>query len=338
MDLHCSRVALSPDIGTAMRAVETQSALGIFLVTSGLFLFSIQDIIIKSFSDQYSVLQIVFYRSITGAAIMLVILRFAVPRNAVRLRRKWPVYIKATLAFSSYTTFYLAIALLPLADVATITFAAPIIVTVLSAIVFRDPVGPRRWIGVFLGFVAIVLVVGPSGHINNAGAVLAALAALTYAVSTITTRFIHQDDTASVTAFYTVLVYLAGCLITASVVIGMGLYGAEEPISLAFLFREWSHPSHLHQWIFLTMGAVATAGFYCLVKAYMVAEFSAVAPFEYTYILWSVLFGFLFWNEIPSTTTAFGIVLLISSNLYILNREMKANQRTAFRKPRIPRR
>ena len=73
--------------------------------------------------------------------------------------------------------------------------------------------------------------------------------------------------------------------------------------------------------LMLAIGLIAAVGFYCLSQAYVVSEASAIAPFEFTYILWAVVFGYLFWNEIPGTTTFIGILVLVSSNLYIWYRE-----------------
>ena len=196
-----------------MRAVQYESIKGITFVSLGLFLFSIQDVIIRLFSDKYPVLQIGFYRSITGICIMFVILVVMYPPESRKLHLAWPVMVKGFCAFLSYTSYYLAIAVLPLADVATITFSQPIMVTAASALIFRDRVGIRRWIGVMLGFFAIVLVVGPKGHFNNLAVVLALFAAFTYAVSTIMTRYMHPKDEATIAAYYTVLIYLIGTIV-----------------------------------------------------------------------------------------------------------------------------
>ena len=307
-----------------MRLAHTNSAQGITLLTLGLFMFSLQDVIIKSIIGNYPVLQIMFYRSITGICIMLAVLWMLYPKTARKPYRIWPIMAKAGCAFISYTTYYLAIAVLPLAEAATITFSAPIMVTVMSVLLFKEHVGARRWAGVLCGFLAIVLVVGPQGRFNNPAVLLALTAALSYAGQTILTRYIDPRDGAVTIATYTIVVFLAG-----SLVCSLAIYWA-VPASMmladstfAFLLRPWSQPGHLHQWGLVALGLIAAIGFFCLVKAYMVAEFSAVAPFEYTYLIWSVLFGYIFWHEVPSATTLAGIVLLVASNLYILHRELR---------------
>jgi len=314
------------------------SITGIYMVSTGLFLFSIQDVIIKFFSDKYSVLQIVFTRTVTALIIMVVVILVTANRDAFRVHLLWPLFFKGSCAFFSYLCYYMAIADLPLAEAATITFSAPIMVTAMSAVLFREQVGWRRWGAVLIGFVAIIFVVGPKGHFSNLSVVLALMAALAYAVSTICTRFIDPRDSAATTSFYSLLMFLFwGVLISILVLV---FFSADDhaPPQLAFLLRRWAYASNFDQWLMVALGFIAAGGFYCLVKAYMVAEFSVVAPFEYLFILWSTMFGFLIWRDVPSIETFIGVGLLIGSNLYILRREMRHRKRIAFRKPKIPHR
>ena len=316
----------------------TDSVTGIYLLSGGLFLFSIQDAIIKSFSDDYSLLQIVFTRSATALIMIFTVMLVTVRPPAFRIHGPWPILIKGSCAFLSYLCYYMALTRLPLADAATIAFSAPIMVTAMSALLFRERVGWRRWGAVLLGFVAIILVVGPKGHFNNPAVLLALGAAFAYAVSTIVTRYIDVRDTAATAAFYSMATFLFWSIVCS---LGVFVFWPEEAGGsgpLAFLLRDWKTPSEIDQWLLVLLGLIATGGFYCLVKAYMVAEFSAVAPFEYLYILWGAMFGLILWGEIPSVTTMAGIVLLVTSNLWIFRREMALRTRNAFRRPRIPHR
>jgi drug/metabolite transporter (DMT)-like permease len=93
--------------------------------------------------------------------------------------------------------------------------------------------------------------------------------------------------------------------------------------SLAFFGRDWGMPGAFDMLLMLVIGVIAAIGFYCLSQAYCVSEASAIAPFEFTYILWAVLFGYLFWGEAPGQTTYLGITVLVGSSLYIWYRERK---------------
>ena len=316
----------------------TDSVAGIYLLSGGLFLFSIQDAIIKSFSDDYSLLQIVFTRSVTALIMIYTVMLVTVSPPAFRIHKPWPILVKGSCAFLSYLCYYMALTGLPLADAATITFSAPIMVTAMSALLFKEQVGWRRWGAVLVGFFAIVLVVGPKGYFNNASVLLALGAALAYAVSTVVTRYIDSRDTAATAAFYSMATFLFWSIVCSLAVFVFWREGVGGTGPLAFLLRDWKTPSEIDQWLLVLLGLIATGGFYCLVKAYMVAEFSAVAPFEYLYILWGAMFGLILWGEIPSATTMTGILLLVTSNLFILRREMALRARNAFRRPRIPHR
>ncbi|NKB62117.1 MAG: EamA family transporter [Gammaproteobacteria bacterium] len=294
---------------------------GIAMIVFGLFLFSIQDVIIKYFSGTYPVLELVFIRSVTGLIIILTGLAVLGKTQSIKLHGKQAVLIKGGLGFISYICYYLALASLPMAETATITFFAPVIVTGLSAILFKEKVGIHRWSAVCLGFFSIVLVIGPKGHFGNPAIVLALLAAISYAGMTLYTRFMDPRDSAITSAFYTTLVFLVMSLLFTIVIYFLDFDNDSSHRSLEFLVRTWEKPSDFHQWLIISTALIAAVGFYCLTQAYILADFSVVAPFEYTYLLWSVLFGYLFWNELPQTQSGFGILLLILSNLYILRRE-----------------
>ena len=319
-------------------AAPKDSITGIYMVTIGLFLFSIQDVIIKTFSDKYSLLQIVFTRSVTALIITTAVIFVIANAKTFKVHKFWPLMLKGSCGFFSYLCYYMAIANLPLADAATITFSAPIMVTAMSAILFKEEVGWRRWSAVLIGFIAIVVVVGPKGHFNNPSVVLALGAAFTYAISTILTRYIDPQDSAVTASFYSLTMFLFWSIVVSTIV--WLFYSSDEsaPAHFAFLLRDWSYASNTDQWLLVTLGFISAGGFYCLVKAYMSGEFSAIAPFEYLYILWGAIFGFLIWQDVPSAPTIFGVALLIASNLYILRREMALKKQLAFRKPKIPHR
>jgi drug/metabolite transporter (DMT)-like permease len=97
--------------------------------------------------------------------------------------------------------------------------------------------------------------------------------------------------------------------------------------SVQFLTRDWLWMDLNHFLLLAALGVMISFGLYCLVKAYRIIPFSLASPFEYTYILWSVILGYLMWGDVPQSNTLVGIVLLVISNLYILQRELKHNKK-----------
>ena len=299
---------------------------GISAVVSGLFLFALQDVVIKLFSNDYSVLQIVVIRGSVATLIVAAVVALSLGTGGFNVRNPVLILSKGLLAFLSYLTYYMAIASLPLADVVAITFSAPILVTVMSALLLREAVGVRRWFAVAVGFAGVLLVVGPGGRMANIAVSFAAIAALAYAINSVIARYIGPEDKPWTVTFYFSLAHFLGGALVSVLIIALGPLVEPDHPSLAFLVRPWSMENHLDLMIMVALGANAALGFYCLNKAYLSAPASTVAPFEYTYIIWAVLFGYLFWSEIPSLSTLAGISLLISGNLYILQREL-ANKR-----------
>jgi drug/metabolite transporter (DMT)-like permease len=300
---------------------------GAAILVFGLFLFSLQDIILKHFSDKYSVLQLVFLRGLIAIALMLAFLKLA--RNSVPLWSSKPKLILARglLGFSSYIAYYLAIAAMPLAEVVAITFTMPLFVTAMSAVILGEKVGMRRWGAVIFGFIGVMVMLSPSGEFNLLAVALAFTAAITYASHTVLTRFLSSHDDPLTIAFNAMLIFtLASALLSTLILSGTIAVSSEHP-SLAFFGRDWVMPGALDMLLILAIGAIAAIGFYCLSKAYCMAEASALAPFEFTYIIWAVVFGYLFWNEIPGETTIAGILVLVSSSLYISYRERQLKKR-----------
>ncbi len=306
----------------AKSAISTlDAASGALILVFGLFLFSIQDVVIKYFSGHYSVLQIVFIRGLVALGVLMLVFRFSRETIAFKSRKPLLMVFRGLLGFTSYTCYYLAVAAMPLAEVVSITFTMPLFVTAMSALILGETVGPRRWCAVLIGFVGVVIILSPSGQFNSLAVVLAFGAAITYASQTILTRFLGSHDHPLTIAFNAIVIFTcASGLLSLFLFSGVITISSSHP-SLAFFGRDWMQPQAVDFALMIVIGFIAAIGFYSLSKAYCTSEASAIAPFEFTYILWAVVFGYLFWNETPGPTTVFGVVVLISSSIYIWYRE-----------------
>ena len=295
---------------------------GMLLCTTGLFLFSVQDIVIKSFSGTYSVLQIVFIRGVVAAVPILIAVLLTSGPSGLRSGQPKLLLTRGFFGFCSYLAYYMAIAAMPLVEVVTILFLAPIVATVLSAFLLKEPVGMRRWLALLVGFLAIVLVVGPSGDVQHLAALFALLAAITYATQNLITRMIGPGDRPWTITLYAMIAFIVGSSIAGVLVAVFGAALATDNPSLQFLLRPWVVPTAKDSLLMLFLGLNTVVAFYCLIKAYWSSPVSVVAPFEYTYIIWAVLFGYLIWAEVPRAASLFGVALLISCSFYIFHKEL----------------
>lgn len=288
-------------------------------------MFPVQDVLIKGLSDHYAVLEIVFVRSLV--ALGLVGWLAWRERDAVvfSIQRPWLHAVRGSLGLLSFTTYYMAIAALPLATVAALAFAAPLFVVALSALVLHEAVDKRAWRAVVVGFVGVLVVLRPGATSFEPAALLALLSALCYASSQTITRQLgrtHSGATIVLSATsVAVVVAGAGGLITRGGSQGAGLHP-----SLAFLVRGWVRPPGGALGRMMLCGFIAAVGIYCLTQAYRVAPASTVAPFEYIMIGWAVLWGYVFWGDVPGPSTVVGVATTVGAGVYVLHHQARVQR------------
>ncbi|MFT5111405.1 MAG: S-adenosylmethionine uptake transporter [Parasphingorhabdus sp.] len=256
---------------------------------------------------------------------MALILKLEVGIWSWRLEYPWLTLFRSVVGGSSYIAFYMSIVSLPLATATTVFFIAPILVTVLSIFVFKEQVGPRRWMAVLVGFAGVIVIINPAKGISDPAVFLALYAAVAYAVVVMITRHIGRAQSAISMAINSMLVYfvVAGAC---GLLFGGGELAYTGNPNLEFLLRGWVMPSSADLLLLLICSTLASVGFYGITMAYQYAEVSFIAPFEYLMMPLSVLWGYLIWSEMPPVTTYLGIALIITSGMYVLHRDNRLKQ------------
>lgn len=300
----------------------SNNILGVTFLVVAMLIFSLQDVAVKWIGGDYSVLEIVIFRSLIALPCTLLFLRYEGRRGLPTTSQYKLEYIRGFFLFLSFTTYMMALAALPLADVAAIRNSAPLMITFLSVVWLGEKVGPRRWLALFIGFVGVLFIVKPGLATFNLGSIFALIAELFYALSVIVTRKLYKTDSSATMAYYSSLVYLAAAFILAPLAIVMGEIPDAHP-SFAFLLRAWTVPTLLDGVIMAGLGLVWAGAMYFVARAYSLAQVSVAAPFEYTALLLNVMWGFLIWQEIPTLATVAGALLTLFSGMYILYREQK---------------
>jgi drug/metabolite transporter (DMT)-like permease len=211
--------------------------------------------------------------------------------------------VRSVLVLLATACMFFALGYMPLADAVAITFVAPLLIVALSAVLLKEVVGPRRWGAVIVGFIGVMVIIRPGAGTFQIAALLPLTAALLYAIFQIITRIIsHRSDPLNM-LFYTAV---TGAVVMTAIV----------PFS-------WQTPSY-DQWLMLVaIGLLGGLGHYALIRAYERSETSLVAPFAYTEIIWATLLGFMVFGDFPDIYTFLGTVIIITSGVYILQRERK---------------
>lgn len=290
---------------------------GIGFVTIGIVLFSVQDVIIKRISGAYPVQELVFLRSVIALVLLLALLHWRQGLGRLRTQRWGQHFVRGLVMCASYITYYLAIAALPLAEAVSLYFVAPVLVTLLSVVVLKEQVTRHRVWAVVIGFGGTLVILRPGLGVFEGAAVFSLLAALFYAISVVLTRQMAGSESGMAMAVYATAVYL----ITTGL-IGLiwpdGFTTASTHPSVQFVARPWLLPTATDMWLIVGTGFIAAIGFYVLAQAYLVAQATVVAPFEYLMLILGMVWGFVFWREVPDLFTVLGSVLIIASGLIIL--------------------
>lgn len=314
----------------ASGAPVSRPIVGILFLLLGVTIFPLQDVIIKSFSSDYAVHQIVFLRGLFALPVVFLIVHFDGGLSSLKLGSFWMQFFRAATGFTSYIVYYLALAAIGMAETAAITFSTPIFVTIMATLFLGERIGWSRWVAVALGLAGVLVVIRPGADVFEPAALLALGAAMAYAVSIIITRKLGSATNGGTMTLFTLVFFIA-----AGGGLGLMFHGAEgagaHP-SMAFLYREWRWPLEQHLPYFAALGLISGVGFFALSQAYRLAEASVVTPFEYTYLFWAVLWGWVFFGALPTAMTWVGLFLIIGAGLGILFREVKLGRRIVRRK------
>lgn len=295
---------------------------GVMFLVLGMLIFSLQDVAVKWIGGDYPVLEIVTFRSITAVPLTLLLFRFEGGHGLPQTRQHKQEIIRGLAYFLSYTTYFMGLAALPLAEIAGIKFSGPLMITALSVLMLGERVGPRRWLALLVGFAGVLLIVRPGLSNFNIGSLFILISVLFYALAAILTRTLQATDSSATMSYYSSLVYLVATLILAPLVIAVGDLPGAHP-GIAFLFRPWALPTLLDMLVMFGLGMIWAGGMYCVARAYSLALASVAAPFEYLALPINAMWGFVIWHEIPLLTTWAGALLALLSGLYVLYRERK---------------
>ena len=176
-----------------------------------------------------------------------------------------------------------------------------------------------------IGFCGVIFICSPEGGKFNLYYVIPVLVAVAYALSVILAKKTADKDTLYQTIIFQYLI--AGSI---SAVLGLafgdGRFDNEKYSEIEFVVRAWSldDPSIILSLVGLSV--VGVAGFGLLLQAYRIADPAVVSPYEYSFLIWMILWGYLFWGDIPSVSEAAGMLLIVGAGIYMFYREQVRNQ------------
>jgi drug/metabolite transporter (DMT)-like permease len=272
---------------------------GIALMVLSIFLFSFGDAMGKFIVATYSVGQLLFLRA-CAALLLLSPIIWRQRANFARLERPWLQLFRVVLSTLEVAAFFLATVYLPLADVVTYYLAGPIFVTAMSAIFLGEKVGWRRWSAIMIGFCGVLIALRPSAQTISLPALIALGGSLSFATLMLITRSLRATPDIVMASSQFVGTFLLG--------VGMSAF-------------HWVPPTPGSLALFALAGCTSVAALFCVNRSLKLAPASVVVPYQYSMIIWAVIFGFVVFGDVPSLATIVGAAIIIGAGLYIFLRE-----------------
>jgi drug/metabolite transporter (DMT)-like permease len=271
-------------------------------------LFASHDALIKYLGGVgYSVFQIIFFSVLFGFPLVLALLAFDKTRASLRPVHPWWIALRSGLSVIAGANIFYAFSVLPFAETYAILFAGPIFITALSVPMLGEAVGRWRWAAVIVGFVGVLVVLQPGVSPVSPGHLAALIGTLAAAVIMITVRKVGRDERMAVLLLYPMFANI--------VVMGGALLVVYRPMPLIDLGAS------------ALMAVLGLLAMMSLVSAYRITIVSIVAPMQYSQILWAVVFGYVFFAEIPRQSVGLGAAIIIASGVFILWRESQVLRR-----------
>ncbi|HEX2509509.1 MAG TPA: DMT family transporter [Microvirga sp.] len=284
--------------------VRSTNLAGIGLMLTGILLFSVNDVMGKWLVATYAVGQVLLLRS----AAALLVLAPVLWRQGLPKRPAQPALHALRVAFSTLEVacFYWAVAFMPLADVMTYYLAGPIYVATMAVLWLGERLDGRRIAAILVGFVGVLIALRPSAATLTLPALIALAGSVFFALLMITTRKLRETSDTTL-----VLGQILGALL-------FGIVAA--PFA-------WVPPSPRDFALLSLLGVVAMLAHVCVNRSLKLAPASIVSPYQYTLLVWAVLFGYLVFGDVIHPATLAGAVVICAAGLALLVLERDAARR-----------
>ncbi|MGI9438008.1 MAG: DMT family transporter [Geminicoccaceae bacterium] len=258
---------------------------------------SVMGVLVKLLGHNLSSFQIAFFRA---AFALVMILPLILAKGPAIAKSSRPLLLigRGLAGTIGMTAGFYAIIHMPLADATAIVFTTPLFVILLAGLVLGESIGTHHWIAAAIGFSGVVVLVQPSGgFVVQEAAMMALIGAMAVAAVKLMLRSLAQTEET-----LTILVYATVVMVV---------------VTAGPAWWTWQWPTAGELIILVLIGLLANLGQYCMITGYRMREASDLAPFEYSRLLFALLFGMLVFSEFPVTATLLGAATIVLSNLYI---------------------
>ncbi len=273
---------------------------GVLLMIGGDFMFALNDAMGKWLVASFSVGQVLLVRSIGAFFVLGPMILVKGAGQLVRIERPELQLLRVIAATLDTALFYASVVYLPLADVMSFYMAGPIYVAALSHLLLGEKVGWRRWLAILVGFCGVLIMLNPSAMALSLPSLFALVGSISFGFTIVLGRRLRGTSDTALVTWQTI----------ASLVLGA-----------AMVAGQWVTPSALDWGALLLLGIVSCAAHLMITRALKLAPASTLAPLHNSLLLWAVVFGFIFFADVPSARILIGSAIIVLAGLFIFHRQ-----------------
>jgi drug/metabolite transporter (DMT)-like permease len=287
----------------AVRAPVAASLKGILVMVIGCGVLTLSDAVSKHLTLTYPVGQIVCLRHVAALFVIVPYGCFVTGRAALVPHNHRDLFVRGLMFTATACLIVLGVKLLPLATAASIAFASPIFVALLSMQVLGERVTRAMWIGILVGFAGVLVMLRPGAASFEWALLVPVGAAIASAGRDLWSRKLARTDSS------------IGILLWSSIVVIL--------VSALSAFWGWTMPDATGVAWLVLLGVLNAVAHFMMIEGFRLGEASVIAPFKYSGLLWAALIGFLAWGDVPDGWTIAGALLILAGGLQLARHDKK---------------
>ena len=283
--------------------LSSKENIGIFFGIIAFFLFATTDVAQKYATIYHSIFQIMLFRYLF---LFIIAIIEAKRKKNVRVWKTNNLKLQLIRSLCSIleTAFFVtSFRYLSLGDVHSVAALSPIIVVALSIIFLKEFVDKKIWFAIFFGFIGVLIILRPGFDVFNFKSLIPLGAAFTFAIYQILTKKVSEVDKDETSLFFT------------------SLFGIITMTILASIY--WVDFIFISYFLLPLIGIMMSFAHYSLIIALARAPANKIQPFHFSLIFWAIIYGFVFYNDVPDVPTVFGALIIALSGIYIIHQQRK---------------
>tara|TARA_B100000700_G_scaffold269888_1_gene311562 strand:+ start:506 stop:1366 length:861 start_codon:yes stop_codon:yes gene_type:complete len=283
--------------------LSSKENIGIFFGIIAFFLFATTDVAQKYATIYHSIFQIMLFRYLF---LFIIAIIEAKRKKNVRVWKTNNLKLQLIRSLCSIleTAFFVtSFRYLSLGDVHSVAALSPIIVVALSIIFLKEFVDKKIWFAIFFGFIGVLIILRPGFDVFNFKSLIPLGAAFTFAIYQILTKKVSEVDKDETSLFFT------------------SLFGVITMVILASIY--WVDFIFISYFLLPLIGIMMSLAHYSLIIALARAPANKIQPFHFSLIFWAIIYGFVFYNDVPDVPTVFGALIIALSGIYIIHQQRK---------------